>query len=350
MAARFSELEARMERMMAQARSELDALILQDAPAAQFDAALQRFASFLSTPRARARTPAQRQPPGPRFVPNFRDIIALDERIPPVPATDRLVPDPLLGAYQLWLAFKRAEESGDASSLKPTDGKVNMNLPMHVRRHVAARMAKISSPPAASDPTAPVPVQVDANAVSPSAELSRAFEKLASKDDPWHLRQLADAWRALDQPLQVEAPSEHHDFNSAWLQIASTPEYSPLMALRERATREGVTAITGGSQNGRTMPPPPLAVLIRNGLNDTLGHGRVAEASRLIALDRAASALPMAEHDLFVATTVALSEAPAGGPTQAKADYLKVLHSPVDPATALRVATRFKEMLRTEMP
>lgn len=344
MAAHFEELEAQLRGMIAQASRRLDALIVRDAPAEEYALALQRLESCrLPSSVWNPRQPTGRIGSG---VPDFREGMSTN----PVMMVDNpMVRDEVLHAYHGWLAFRRAEESGDWSKMTGLENAVARNLPIEVAAHITRRLAqsRVKTMPVAEER---LPA-LDADAPVARLELIRALEELGSREDGEPLRQLAAAWSAVNDAKSVTG-SDRRDFSAAWDQLASRPGWHPLFGLRERATREGITAITRREKRDQVARTIPLSILMRDVLNDSLGRGDVAQASRLLSLDRAASALSSPDHDLFVVVTLALTPDSIRPPTQSEqaVNYRQILRAPVDPQVALRVATNMKALMHAAAP
>lgn len=294
-AARFSEMERKLESELEARRAALHEAMLSNATAKEFDSLLKRFVNLLPTlPETAAKAPTglafQRIGTAP---PNYRDLI--DVRNANSPSSQRIgrpeaKPSPEILAYRWWLGLRQTEEAGEKKSAVLTKEEIDGHLtplPKSLRDSLAARHT--TAP--ASAPPPPVPV-----ASTPLATLLATLKNRLSNES---VGPLLAAWRRFDGAKGGVETSDGNNFRAVWFALAREAGGVRLFTLRDRAA-ETVLAEISENAVAKTRPAgASLEAQIREMLASACLAGNFEKTSRLLALDRACGALDPDEHAAY---------------------------------------------------
>lgn len=330
--ARFHEYEDRLFDFQQTQRATLDALILRDAPAAEFEPVFLRY-----TPAALPRMPYKQGSPGnrPEVIADYRDLVPRPETLallnrhprPPRPGTP-LAPVEELQAYGDWLAFRKAEGRGDAAAIRAarekvikSRGRLQPKPYFFIGTRLGLDAKSVSVAPAAPDAVA-----------EPVDALLAQLRKLVAQDEK-HApagRQVIAAWEKLRAGVANDTTAPHaRDF---WTGLAARPGSRALFALRDQAARQLLAQIRPAAADS-TDPLPAemhgdLAAAVTTGAFDTV--------KQLLALDAAAAILTARENGNWARDAAILNDAAnlakAGQREAARAAYVLAIRQLADPA------------------
>ena len=328
--ARYHEYEDRLFEFQQTQRAALDALIVRDAPAAEFEPVYLRY-----TPAAMPRMPYKQGSPGsrPDVIADYRDLVPRPDMLAMLNRNPRLPrPGAPLGsfeelqAYGDWLAFRKAEERGEAAGIRAAREKLiksRARLQREPCMFIGVRLG-LDPKPASVAPAAPAAQPLDA--------LLAQLRALVAKDEK-HApagRQVIAAWEKLRAGAASDTTAPHaQDF---WVGLAARPGSRALFALRDDAARQLLAQI---------LPDPaastaPLPAELRGHLAAAVTDGAFDMAKQLLALDAAAAILTTHENAKWARDAAILSDAAilakAGQRQAARAAYLQAIRQLADPA------------------
>lgn len=327
--ARYRDYEDRLFDFQQTQRAALDDLIVRDAPAAEFEPVYLRY-----TPAALPRQPYRQGSPGnrPDVIADYRDLVprpetlALLNRNPHLPRPGApQAPVEELQAYGDWLAFRKAEERGNAAAIRAAREKViKSRLPPKARAFLVTRLG-LDPTPASVPPAAP-----DA-AAQPVDALLAQLRALVAQDEKHAStgRQVIAVWEKLRAGAASDTTPQAKDF---WAGLAAHPGSRALFALRDQAARQLLARIRPAAADS-TAPLPAelhgdLAAAVTTGAFDTV--------KQLLALDAAAAILTARENGNWARDAAILNDAAnlaKAGPHQAaRAAYLQAIRQLADPA------------------
>ena len=200
--ARYHEYEDRLFEFQQTQRAALDALIVRDAPAAEFEPVYLRY-----TPAAMPRMPYKQGSPGsrPDVIADYHDLVPRPDMLAMLNRNPRLPrPGAPLGsfeelqAYGDWLAFRKAEERGEAAGIRAAREKVIKSRGRLQGKSYAFIGARLGLDP---KPASVAPAAPDA-AAQPLDALLAQLRALVAKDEK-HApagRQVIAAWEKLRRP------------------------------------------------------------------------------------------------------------------------------------------------------
>lgn len=364
-ASHFAKLDGRFRAAFLASQRKLDAAILRDAPAAEFEKELARLRSFAiaTPPPGGAAMPAM----GPR-PPNPNSDIPPDYREKVKARRDPLPPDFEMrwaSDYAGWLAWRRAREAGDPAQIEQARRALLTKL-KDFRTPIAAfltsRLVAPDQPisPAKPPGTAPASpaaaalaaalrsgdskdgtVAADAAAVL-AAALGVGDSKAGAVAADAGIAALIEAWAALEQP-GVPARPETSTFAPHWHRIATRPDGRALLELRERAAREALARIVPEVVQDDEKP---LSVLFRQALENAISREALDVAGRLLALDRLSPVLHDAERNAWAQAIELVKRAesfpPGNGSAGARMAWMQLLQATDSPAAGALAVRKLK--------
>ena len=393
-AARIKELDGQYAALRASALARLNALILENAPPAVFEPALNSFNAFLDQFDPR---PWGFPPPGPMPMPmmpmtvrdsegrtfvtwstrglihDYHDLLGarqgsmmpgLPWRVQEQQLRQRLASISTAGvhrAYREWLDFRRAEVNGAAlgelDSLWEDLRARMVYLPREVKISIEKRRASTRAEAivAASAP-APEP-RAAGRETQAVAKLIAALEALAARapiegaaSEPHgavfqeYVKSLPGMWRMVGRQDPEEGQAAQSDGENAaplaWRMLAEQADCLPLFALREKAVRS-VLAQLPSRQGGDMEEAVPVGRVLEAVLEKCVLDGDWKSFHRVLRLDSAANLLAGDERLLWKQIGEAFEQASGeakSSPQTARARYASILQWSDDTAiTALAI-------------
>lgn len=340
--ARYRDYEDRLFDFQQTQRAALDALIIRDAPASEFEPLYLRY-----TPAALPRRPYENRSFGFRHdalsapnapVPDYRQLLPNPQFSAPFNRNPRplrlgapLAPVEELQAYGDWLAFRKAEEQGNAAAIRAAREKVIKSRGRLQRQpffHIGTRLG-LDGKPASVAPAAPDP------AAQPVDALLAQLRGIVAQDETHASarRQVITAWEKLRAGADLGTTAPHaKDF---WAGLAARPGSRSLFALRDQAARQLLAQFLPAAAGGG-ISTTPLPADLRRHLADSIARGTSDSTKQLLAIDAAAAILPDVENRDWARDSELLSTAAnlakAGERQAARTAYLQAIPRLASPA------------------
>jgi hypothetical protein len=353
-ARRFAELDDRFRAEFAQILEFLNAAILREAPAAEFEKEFERLQRhvIVANPADRmVRAFPSQSPFDPTSdrPPDYRTRLL--NRPPGMPAP------PMPGAptnqelkwtadYAGWLEWRRAVEAGNAERIEAARRalltKVRQFKP-RVAEYVALRLAPPSPKPPAPARTLPGEAIVPRTAAI--AELVAALRQCASHGsgagiDPAISRLIA-AWLDFDAGDAATTSAEIQSL-AVWSQIAAETNGSTILELRDQAARAVIVRLVPELAGAAQIPLLPL---FRRALESLIAREESSTAAQIISLDAITSVFPdpdrRAWNDTIAGLKQAAERSSAGAPV-ARTAWIQLLCTTSSPAAATLAVRKLK--------
>jgi hypothetical protein len=330
------ELDGRFRSAFMASQRKLDAAILRDAPAEEFEAELKRLSRFVPPPRAK--TPAPGTPrvnPGGPFSDTPPDYQSELSRLAYAFPT-QLPPDIELrwaSDYAGWLEWRRAIEAGDEPQARKAQAALLQKMRDFrpaVAAHLTARFVQLPAPIAAKKTAVPaaafaVPDAPTAAALATALRAAAVTPEAAIRDT--EVASLLRAWNAFEQGGNA-APADANRFAGFWSGIASRPDGSALLGLRDRAVREALVQIVPEAAGA---DGEPLYAQFRRALQRAIAGDAVDKLARLLALDRLSVTLLDRERASWEQTLEIVKRAklrtPDGDPAADRQTWIEILRT-----------------------
>ena len=336
-ARRFAELDDRFRAEFSDIQQQLNAAILRDAPAAEFEREFKRLQSHVIAANPPARPPAFRPPQSPQSdtPPDYRDALRNPQPgSPPGPP-----PETELrwnGNYAGWLEWRQAVEAGDAKRIE-TARKALLAKAGEFQPRVAAYLAKRLAPPARPLPPPPA---TTAEEIAPKtaavAELVAALRQRAAENPDANVSKLIQTWLKFDRGDSATVSKEMH-FAPLWSAIAAGTDGRALLELRDRAAR-GALARLVPELAGATGTP--LVPLFRKALEISIAREHHDLAGQILDLDTIASVFPDSDRAAWNDTMARWKQ--AADAASARSAWIPLLHTTISPAAAALAVEKIK--------
>ena len=354
-AQRFEELDNQFRAGFAASQRELNAAILRDASAAEFAPLFLRLKSHILAPpspqeTARLRSAIPPRPQNREVAPDYHDTLAALARtqahIPgQPPQTQREAELKWRGDFAGWLAWREAEEQGNAGRIETARAALLKNADVFEPRVAAFLKKRLAAQPALAKGGAPDEGKIDAQ--NPAiAELATALrQRFAGKKNDASapdVSALIEAWLRFDRDA-AGAAGRDVNFTATWQRIASLADGAALCKLRDGAARSALAQVLPESVGNRA--DVPLTPLFHDALDTCAARGAHEAIARILALDAVAGVLFDPEHRAWVVTIGRLRRAleiPPADFVNAREAWRHVLRTTDSPAVAALVAEKLK--------
>ena len=355
--ARYLDCQERLLALQQAQRTALDALILREASAAEFEPPYQRY--LLSIQPAK---PRPLRPPFPTaaLISDYRDIAALGNFTGSFATreTERQVLShyPDLEAYGDWLSLLHAEQTGNASHLRSAREKLlktRSYLPPSLSAHLGPRLD------GRAKPASNAPSETATPAAPPVDTLLAYLRGLVAADEDRgqdDAKALIAAWEKVRDGTSATDSSDADRAQNFWLAVSSRPGSRALFALRDRAARQ-LLARLYPAENTLATATTPLATELRERLAAALTAGPADLTGSLLALDAAGNFLPPTEHLAWARDAAMLRNAAtllaADQRAAARTAYLQAIQQLSEPALgefAARQALRLRSTPPAKVP
>jgi hypothetical protein len=252
----FKSYESRLIAAALSARKRLDALIVRNAPAAAFEEALQS-ARVFTPPDPAARPPVRPPPDLPGWFRFHASGIGghtsyMGRWVPPT-YPEGFIFGPV-AAYEKWLAWRRAEDSGDwermETARKELLPRISSLPPAAIARVVAPARQRRAAP---EEPVrAPIPLKGTAidKLVVALSELSRRKDL----PDVEAVRALTRTWQDQNVGGEMHTSLDDSRYVHAWSALARIPGSVVVFELRATAAKDLLARIVGGRTSAGSGP------------------------------------------------------------------------------------------------
>jgi hypothetical protein len=291
---RFAEFERAFQKRQTAARNRLDQLIIENAPAAAYEAALKEDESLSDSPKDSKR----RLPPAPRLPTEGPDHRRIIEQNASFMQGSRPQTAGRPEFYAHWLAFRQAEERGEMHALaRSRDALLRATnaVPIQLATIVRERATRTAQEKSTERADATLP-EVSAMAQKDPVQRMAAALQAGNGRPGYHFlrAKLADAWRDI-RGDEVLAEDYRAGAASVWESLVGSHHAKVWLELRESATRAALASLV--NRDIAALDSFPLITVVRNEFERAVTAGEIETARKILNLAILSAALGQEESN-----------------------------------------------------
>ena len=353
-ARRFAELDDRFRAEFAQILEFLNAAILREAPAAEFEKEFGRLQRHVITANAADRMVRPSPPQSPfdptsDTPPDYRTRLSNRQPGLPGPPMPGAPTNPELkwtADFAGWLAWRRAVETGNAEKIE-TARRALLTKVREFKPRVAEYLSQRLAPPTKPPPSPSRTLRLNANIPQTAviADMVAALRQRTADDravalDP-AVSKLITMWLDFDRGDTTSTSTEEQS-SAVWSQIAAGIHGSAILELRDRAARAVIVRFVPELAGAAELPLLPL---LRKALEISVAREDFSAATKILTLDAISSVLFDSDRRAWTETITeskrAVERTSAGDPS-ARTAWIQLLRTTSSPAAAMVAVHKLK--------